>query len=130
MRVSSTDPIPAGLGGFDNLATRSALDALVHGNGERAARVYQLRDQFLGAAAECRVDMVVTFAPRVRDVRSNVRRHPTMGEVLGDALDYRDFTERAMQVLLDAAAGRGTQRAAQQLLEDVAAHWADLEVTE
>jgi hypothetical protein len=52
----------------------------------------------------------------------------TMGEVLFDALDYKDYIQRAMQVLLNAANGKGTQRDAQMLLEEVAASWAGRQV--
>lgn len=48
----------------------------------------------------------------------------TAGAVLYDALQSKDFMERAMVILADTATGRGTQRAAQQLIEEAGAHWA------
>lgn len=45
-------------------------------------------------------------------------------QVLEDAMQYRDFWPRALVILANAAAGRGTQRDAQQLIEEVGAHWA------
>jgi hypothetical protein len=47
--------------------------------------------------------------------------------VIAESLDYRDLMDRAMAILVNAAAGRATQRDAQQLLNDAGAHWADAE---
>lgn len=52
-------------------------------------------------------------------------RLPHVADELLNAMDHADFLQRAAQIVLSAAAGRGTQRDAQQLLGEVAAYWAE-----
>jgi hypothetical protein len=92
---------------------------------EHAAQAQQLRAAFLLAASECQSDKFALFAPRVKDWQHGGMRLQTVGEMMQGMLDYEEFGERAMQVLLNAAAGRGTQREAQLLLQEIAAGWAD-----
>lgn len=99
-------------------------DALYEGEKEER----YLRDAFLRDATESQADKYALFAPRVRDNKNGGTCMQTMGEVLFDALDYKDYIQRAMQVLLNAANGKGTQRDAQMLLEEVAASWAGRQV--
>lgn len=87
-----------------------------------------LQEEFLRAASECQADKFALFANRVRDYKTREMRLQTVGEVVCSEMDYRDFGQRVAQVLLNAAAGRGSQREAQKLIEDMAAHWADMEV--
>jgi hypothetical protein len=58
------------------------------------------------------------------DLSAPVTLTQTGAQVLEDELDYRDFKQRALVILANAAAGRGTQRDAQKLLEDMGAHYA------
>lgn len=111
---------------IESPATLRALSRRDAESDEREAEVAYLRDEFIKACAECQADKFATFAPRVRNHVTGFTRLQTVGEVLHDELDYRDFTERAMQILLNAAAGRGAQRDAQQLIEDMATHFADM----
>lgn len=115
---------------LESPASRRALDATFDDaqEADRLARVAILTEQFLKAAAEAQADKFVMFAPRRRDCFTGERRFSTVADLLDDARDYRGFGQRAAQVLLNAAAGRGTQREAQQLLAEIAAHWADMEV--
>lgn len=54
-------------------------------------------------------------------------RLPNAGDLLMDALDNKDFMERAVRVLVATARSQAvsTQREAGKLLDDVAQHWAD-----
>lgn len=53
------------------------------------------------------------------------RSNANVADVLADALgDDQKLLRRAMAVLVNAAAGRGTQREAQQLIEQAGAGWA------
>lgn len=117
---------------LESPTSRRALDAMFDDaqEADRRARVELLAAEFLKAAAECQAGKLAMFAPRRRDCFTGEQRFSTVADLLDDELDYRDFGTRAMQVLLNAAAGRGTQREAQQLLADIAAHWADIEVAE
>jgi len=114
---------------LESPASVRALDRMHAESDAHEATESYLRAAFLKAAAECQPQKLALFAQRVKDRENGGTRYQTMGEVVRDALDYRDFDMRAVQVLLLAAAGRGTQREAQALLEDMAAMWADLEVT-
>jgi hypothetical protein len=44
-----------------------------------------------------------------------------MAEVLMDSIDTRPFIDRAMKVLMEAAAGKANQTDAQELIEELAA---------
>lgn len=127
--IASATGSLGGISTLDSAATRRALDALNSEADERGAAVEQLRGEFLRAAADCQADKFALFAPRVRDWKNGGTRLQTVGEIVHEEMQYRDFADRAMEVLLKAAAGQGTQREAQQLLQEMAAHWADLEVT-
>lgn len=117
-----------GISSLDSAATRRAMDAMHRESDEHGAAVAQLRGEFLRAAADCQADKFALFAPRVRDWKNGGTRLQTVGEIVHEELQYRDFADRAMGVLLKAAAGQGTQREAQQLLQEMAAHWAENEV--
>lgn len=114
---------------LESFSSVRALDALHREEEEFAEKVSYLRGAFLKEAAYCQADKFALFAPRVRDFKAGGTRLQTVGELLHGELDYRDFAERAMEVLMKAAAGRGTQREAQQLLEEMAARWADSEAS-
>lgn len=87
------------------------------------------RAAFLGAAAMGNASLRFGVGT-VRDYSGtphNLRRPQTFADVLADNLDHGDWMRRAAQVLVSAAAGRGTQREAQQLLEDVAKRYAEFQ---
>lgn len=120
-----------GVSTLDSAATRRALDAMHSEADEHDAAVRYLREQFLAAAQRCDAQVIATFAGTTTDFSKRLdgggygRRAQTVGEVVHDAVDNRKFRDRAMQILMNAAAGRGTQRDAQQLLDELAAHWAE-----
>jgi hypothetical protein len=107
----------------ENAESRRLLDEH-YAEDEREKEERYLRAAFLADATESQADKYALFAPRVRDHKNGGTCLQTVGEVLFDALDYKDYIQRAMQVLLNAANGKGTQRDAQMLLEEVAASWA------
>jgi chorismate mutase len=95
---------------------------------DRLANVEELSQAFLKAAAECNAQAPAAFARTRRDWRTDKHRIQTVAEVLQDALECKDFMPRALQILMNAAQGKGTQRDAQILLNEAIARWADLEV--
>lgn len=133
--IASATGSLGGISSLDSAATRRAMDAMHRESDEHNAAVRYLREQFLAAAQRCDARAIATFAGTTTDFTKRLdgggygRRPQTVGEVVHDAVDNRQFRDRAMQILMNAAAGRGTQRDAQQLLEEMAGHWADLEVT-
>lgn len=127
-RIASAAGDLGGISTTECAATRRALDAMHRESDEHRAAVEQLRGEFLRAAAECQADKFALFAPRVRDWKNGGTRPQTVGEIVHEEMQYRDFADRAMEVLLKAAAGQGTHREAQQLLDEMAAHWAENEV--
>jgi hypothetical protein len=120
---------------LESPASVRALDAKHAAEDEYAATFEQHRRDFLAAAARCDAKAIATFAGTTTDFSQRFagggygRRPQTVGEVVHDALDNRRFRERGMQILLNAAAGRGTQRDAQQLLEEMATAWAEEQVS-
>lgn len=102
------DLLLGGISSLDSAATRRALDRQYSESDARLAARQFLFESFTTQAASCTLDKSVLF----------------------DALDYRDYIARAMQILMNAAAGKGVQGDAQALIEEVAAHWADMEVSD
>lgn len=83
---------------------------------EQQATEDLLRKLFAGAVHD--VEQPATFA-----WRPNGRVRP-VHEVMVDTIEGSPLQVRAMQILANAAAGRASQRDAQQLLEDMAAKFA------
>ena len=106
--LSLNDLILGGISTLDSAASRRALDRQYSESDARLAARQFLFESFTTQAASCTLDTKVLF----------------------DALDYRDYIARAMQILMNAAAGKGVQGDAQALIEEVAAHWADMEASE
>ena len=109
----STDPV---------LDADRYFSALTQEEGERAARIAYLKESFL-KALQGDVTTLAHFAPRTGWRDSST----TVADVMLDAMDSKNFCPRLMQVVANAAAGKGCQRDAAQLLEEVAEHWADRE---
>lgn len=120
---------------LESPASVRALDAKHAAEDEYAAAVEQHRRDFLSAAQQCNAGAIATFAGTTTDFSQRLggggygRRPQTVGEVVHGVVDNKQYRERAMQILLNAAAGRGTQRDAQQLLEEMAAAWAEEQVS-
>ena len=96
----------------------------------REKLVQGFRAQFLQACAQANGSMPFGGGTRIdytRRLESGhyARRPQVLADELFDAMDHADFVQRAMQIVLSAAAGRGTQRDAQQLLQEVAGYWAE-----
>lgn len=112
---------------LESPTSRRMLDQMHAEQDRRAAAVQALTESFLHAAKDCQDDKLCLFAPRVktweRGMPSN--RIQTMAEVLMDSLDTKPLMARAMKVLMEAAAGKANQTDAQELIEELAAHWAD-----
>lgn len=101
----------------------AVLDRFEQQDRERAAAQVLLAKLFAQAVQRGDVNAPALFARR----RTSNPTTRTVADVIEDAITYRDFASRAMQILVNAANGRGTQRDAQQLLEEAGAHWADSE---
>jgi hypothetical protein len=101
------------------LARLNAEDAI------RANIEEHLRAEFM-RALQGSLHSPATFAPR-KHMGVVTNYVPDVSHVLWDAIDTRDFGPRAMQILVNAAAGRGTQRDAQQLIEEAVKRWASNE---
>ena len=107
------------------------LDTQGREDAQRQAQVSMLRDEFIKAVLRCDAFAIATFAGTTTDFTQRLpgggygKRPQTVGEVVHDAVDNKQFRHRAMQILLNAAAGRGAQRDAQQLLEEMATVWAE-----
>lgn len=107
---------------IDTITYKAEHDAYV-------AAVAHHRAAFLGAAAMGNASMRFG-AGTVRDYSGTphgLRRPQTFADVLMESIDHSDFMRRAAQVLVSAATGRGTQREAQMLLEEVAQRYAEFQ---
>lgn len=113
---------------LESAASVRALDQLDAEEREHAAIAQQLRDAFALAVERGDVTALALFSPR-KTYRGGCpdKVTPTVAEVLAESLDANDFMQRAMAVLVNAAAGRATQRTAQALLAAAGARWADRE---
>jgi hypothetical protein len=113
---------------LESATSRRMLDEMQAEQDRRTAAVECLREAFL-LATVCRDSRALAwFAPRATAWslgKPEGTRIQHFWEVMHDALDAKDFAERAMQVLMEAAAGRTNQTDAQELLEEMAACWAD-----
>jgi hypothetical protein len=122
------DRIPDTLGALDSQFVTSDLDRRIREadaeEAQRQAKAAILREQFLIAVSGCQGEAPAAFAKVRRDWRTDKVRVQTVAEVLFSALDRGDFDVRAVQILMNAAQGRATQRDAQILLNEVAAEWA------
>lgn len=98
----------------------AALDKLRAEQRERDCKEGMLRQLFAGALRDVTQPAVFAWRPqgRVRPVH----------EVMMDVLQMGGWEPRAMQILANAAAGRASQRDAQQLLDDMMAAFARDEV--
>lgn len=115
-------------GVYECAATRRHLDRIEADEKRRADAVDCLRDSFLEFTRPCNPRAIALFAPCVTAWvagKPDGKRNPHFWEVLHDSLEAKDFAERAMKVLMEAAAGRVNQADAQELLQEMAAHWAD-----
>jgi hypothetical protein len=118
---------------LESTASVRALDAMGHEEAQRAAGVAQLERAYVAAVKCGRADVLALFAPRkVHRVGTDGKTTPTVAEVLFESFDRnaRDgFMQAAMQIILDCANGHATdiQSAAQELLQDAGAKWADNE---
>lgn len=115
--------IPADLYGHDSAAgqrqLKAHLAAINADAQEHQQRAAHLREAF-AAAMQGDLSAPALFAWNLKWLNGS-----DAAAVLADALDNKDFTRRAMVILVNAAAGRGTQRDAQQLLAEVGTHWAN-----
>lgn len=97
----------------------SARDFTLQDEAETAVAERMLRESF-ARSVQGDVTAIAPFAPG-----GITRSAKTVADVMEDALASRGaFMVRAMQILANAAAGRGTQRDAQQLLAEAGATWA------
>lgn len=103
-----------------NDSTQQVLARMEADERERVAAEALLRQLFAGAVQHGDVTARALFARRGEPA-------PLVWELIEDALTYSDFGKRAMQVLVNAANGRGCQRDAQQLLAEAGAKWADMQ---
>ncbi len=92
---------------------------------ERERAVQGLKDEFLAAVRKGDLSAVAYFAPVVPWC-GNGRRHPNVGEVLLDAIDYSDFSVTSMRILCAVAKLDGAHgEAARELFAAMGAKWAD-----
>lgn len=114
----------------ESFASVRALDSMNAESALRERTFAMLVSEFRSAAARADADAIASFAGTCTDYKNPQpgggygKRLQTVGEVVSDAMEY-GFTHRAMQVLLNAAAGRASQRDAQVLLDELAATWAE-----
>lgn len=113
---------------LESPTSRRMLDEMHAEQDRQRAAVECLREAFLLQAKARDTSGLAWFAPRVTawvDGKPDGKRIQHFWEVLHDALESKDFAERAMTVLMEAAAGKANQTDAQELIEELAAHWAD-----
>lgn len=110
---------------LESPASRRALDQL-HAEEAYRERAEQALAETFKQALQGDLSAPCVFKPSY--LHSHNGAPVTVGDVLFDALDSKDFGARAMVVLANAAAGRGTQRDAQQLLDEVTTRWAESNV--
>lgn len=113
---------------LESKTSRRMLDAMHAAQDRRAAAVQCLTEAFLTQAKARDTRAIAWFAPRVNAWvagRLEGKRMQHFWEVMHGALESKDFAERAMLVLMDAAAGRANQTDAQELLEAMAEQWSD-----
>jgi hypothetical protein len=123
-------PIHGGCSTLDSSDSRRKLEALHREQDERAAAVNFLRAEF-ARALQAREPMApAAFSPRrwPKQYPHKGTRVPFVWEVIHDALDYGDFPQRVAQLVMDSASGKGSQRDAQALMEEVGAAWSEWEV--
>lgn len=114
---------------LESATSRRMLDEMHDEQDRRIAAVDTLREAFLLQAKSRDTSGLAWFAPRVTAWvagKPDGKRMQHFWEVMHDALESKDFAERAMRVLMEAAAGRTNQTDAQELLEEMAADWADM----
>jgi hypothetical protein len=113
---------------LESATSRRALDAIHAAEDRRKAAVQCLAEAFLMQAKARDTRAIAWFAPRVNAWvagRLEGKRMQHFWEVMHGALDAKDFAERAMRVLMEAAAGRANQTEAKELLEAMAEQWSD-----
>jgi hypothetical protein len=127
-------PISPYLGGLDSPATRRAIHRAAldvdFAAAERQAHVDVLSEAFAKAVKAGDARAYAFFSPtRWPDKKSrSLTRAPTVGELVMQSLDERDFWGRAAQVLIDCANADPSGKAA-ALLAEAGAQWADQEAT-
>jgi hypothetical protein len=104
----------------------AVLSDLEREEADRVLHAQLLQSLFAKAVEAGDVNALALFAPR-KTYRHGDRVQSTVAEVMQTALEHGAFMQRAMQILVNAAAGRGCQRDAQQLLAEAGERWADTE---
>jgi hypothetical protein len=118
-----------GISTLDSAESRRSLDRMNAEDDERRQAVELLLAAYRAAVLHGDMESLALFSPR-KTFRSSYRDGPVtpnVGEIIHDSLDAKDFLPRAMSILVNAAAGKATQRDAQMLLDEAGKHWADSE---
>lgn len=116
---------------LESAGSRRALSAMDVESAARERAMASLVNECKGAFARGDASAVATFAGTCTDWSNRLpgggygKRMQKVADVMSETVEGHKFEQRAMQILLSAAAGRGCQREAQQLLDELAAKWAD-----